>query len=386
MQATSGSLDPPLILLGPDRAVIQSNDDATPETRNALINQQRLPVAGNYLIVATRFGKNIGGTEGNYTLSLTGLTGAPVAANPTLAPPPAVTGTPGTPAAGAPTLAVTAASAPSSASSIGSGLPAGAIEIGLLWDNRADLRLLIRDPEKRSLFSDVRTLPNGAALVQQSNLNCQNTTTAPITYAYWPRSVRLTPGTYEIQVWLNQACNEIALPNYTLQAVVNGNQIIDVDEQPDPTGLLYVATFTVNSDGTATAGEPRGIFTRSALTDIGDYSAQLAAAPVLVYGRAVAGTIDTTTPFSVYTFQGRAGDRVRIQMRATRGNLDTALWLLDGTGVQLLFNDDLEPGRNTNSQINADLPADGGYVIIATRFGALYGGTSGTYELSIVPR
>lgn len=374
MTATSGgSLDPQLILLGPDSAVVASNDDASDQTRNSLIGNQRLPTAGRYIIIATRFGKDIGGTEGDYVLTISGL-GAQVAVNPT----PGGAALP-TPVGGAtPTQGV-------AVSSLGSGLPAGIIEVGLLWDNRSDLRLLVRDPEKRALFSDVRQLPGGAALVQQSNLNCQNTTTAPTTYAYWPRSVRPSPGTYEIQVWLNNQCNEIALPNYTLSVVVNGNQVINVQNQPDPTGLLFVTTFTIDASGGATAGQG-GIFTRQATTDLGDISAALAAAPALVYGRAVSGVIDTTSTYGVYTFQGRSGDRIRISMRATRGSLDTFLWALDSTGTQLAFNDDVTPGRDTNSRIDLTIPADGGYIIIATRFGANYGGTTGSYELSIAPQ
>jgi len=360
-----GSLDPQLILLGPDRAVLASNDDANSETRNALIANQILPVNGTYLIVATRFGKNIGGTEGNYELTLSG-TGALIAA-PTAASPL------GTPIA-APT---------ESAAGVGlAGLPVGALNISLTWNNRADVRLLIRDPENRSLFSDNRTVPSGGILARQDNLNCTNPTSAPITYAVW-QADRLLTGTYEVQVWLRNLCGETLLPTYALNVNVRGQSVLSVQEQPDLNGRLYVTTFTINADGTVSAGQG-AIFFNQALRDIGDVRDRAEVAEALIYGRPIAGNIDSTNPFTVYTFQAQAGDRVRISMRATRGTLDPALYLLDPSGLQLAFNDDAAP-NDRNAQIDAVIAANGRYTLIATRFGALTGGTAGSFEIAVVP-
>ncbi|MFQ3536426.1 MAG: pre-peptidase C-terminal domain-containing protein [Aggregatilineales bacterium] len=364
-----GSLDPQLILLGPDRAVLASNDDASPETRNALITNQVLPVSGTYVIIATRFGKNIGGTEGNYELVLSG-TGA-LAIAPT---PDALL----TPEGSAPLPAPTGA-----ASGVGlAGLPVGALNVSLTWNSRADVRLLIRDPENRSLFSDSTTVPSGGILARQDNLNCNNPTTAPITYAVW-QADRLLAGTYEVQVWLRNLCGETLLPSYALNVNVRGQQVLSVQEQPDINGRLYVTTFTINPDGTVSAG--RGaVFFNEALRDIGDVRDRADVAEALIYGRPTFGSVDNVSPFTVYTFQARAGDRVRISMRATGGRLDPALYLLDPSGVQLAFNDDA--ARNDiNAQIDAVIPADGRYIVIATRFGALTGGTSGSFEIAVSP-
>jgi hypothetical protein len=360
-----GSLDPQLILLGPDRAVLASNDDASNETRNALIASQPLPVSGTYLIIATRFGKNIGGTEGNYELILSG-TGALAIPQTPVAP----LSTP----IGAPTEAIGGAGL--------AGLPVGALSISLTWDNRADVRLLIRDPENRSLFSDNRRVPSGGILVRQDNLNCNNPTSTPITYAVW-QADRLVAGTYEVQVWLRDLCGETLLPTYALNVNVRGQQVLSVREQPDLNGRLYVTTFTIAPDGTVSAG--RGaVFFKEALRDVGDVRARADPAEALVYGRPSFGDIDDAAPFTVYTFQARGGDRVRIAMRTTRGTLDPALYLLDPSGVQLAFNDDASP-NNINSQIDAVIPASGRYTIIATRFGALTGGTTGSFEVVVVP-
>lgn len=358
-----GSLDPQLILLSPDRAVLASNDDASDDTRNALIANQLLPVNGTYLIVATRFGKNIGGTEGNYELILSG-TGALAIAQ--------------TPAAGEPAVAPTAA-----ADAVGiAGLPVGAINVSLTWNNRADVRLLIRDPENRSLFSDNRSIASGGILARQDNLNCNNPTSAPITYAVW-QADRLVAGTYEVQVWLRNLCGETLLPTYALNVNVRGQQVLSVQEQPDLNGRLYVTTFTIAPDGTVSAG--RGaVFFNEALRDVGDVRDRADTAEALIYGRPSFGNVDNANPFTVYTFQARAGDRVRISMRTTRGTLDPALYLLDPSGLQLAFNDDAAP-NDINAQIDAVIPADGRYIIVATRFGALTGGTTGSFEIAVAP-
>jgi len=365
-----GSLDPQLILLSPDRAVLASNDDADKKTRNALIANQLLPVNGTYLIIATRFGKNIGGTEGNYELILRGIDA--------LATPQTPSAPLGTPEGGAPV------GTPTQIADAGlAGLPVGALNISLTWNNRADVRLLIRDPENRSLFSDNRRTPSGGILVRQDNLNCNNPTSTPITYAVWQVD-RLVAGTYEVQVWLRSLCGETLLPTYALNVDVRGQQVLSVREQPDLNGRLYVTTFTIAPDGTVSAG--RGaVFFNEALRDIGDVRDLAETAEALIYGRPSVGSLDNANPFTVYTFQARAGDRVRISMRTTRGTLDPTLYLLDPSGIQLAFNDDAAPPNDTNAQINTVIPANGRYIIIATRFGALTGGTTGSFEVAVAP-
>jgi hypothetical protein len=86
----------------------------------------------------------------------------------------------------------------------------------------------------------------------------------------------------------------------------------------------------------------------------------------------------------VYVFSGKAGEKYSVAMNNTSGNLDTSLYMLGPAGNQVAANDDVEAGANTNSLIsNFALPADGQYIIIATHFGARYGGTTGTYSLTL---
>ena len=71
-------------------------------------------------------------------------------------------------------------------------------------------------------------------------------------------------------------------------------------------------------------------------------------------------------------------------MNNTSGTLDPSLYLIGPQGNQVAANDDAVAGENTNSLIsNLTLPADGQYIIIATHFGARYGGTTGTYSLTL---
>ncbi|MDQ7037424.1 MAG: PPC domain-containing protein [Anaerolineae bacterium] len=66
MNATSGNLDTLLQLLDPNGNLIAVNDDAN--GTNSLINNIRIIQTGNYVVVATRYGKGVGGTEGEFEL------------------------------------------------------------------------------------------------------------------------------------------------------------------------------------------------------------------------------------------------------------------------------------------------------------------------------
>ena len=72
-------------------------------------------------------------------------------------------------------------------------------------------------------------------------------------------------------------------------------------------------------------------------------------------------------------------------MNATGGTLDPALYLISPEGIQVAYNDDATPGENRNSVISeATLASSGTYYIIATHFALNYGGTQGTYTLTLV--
>ena len=111
MRAQSGSLDPFLVLLGPDSTPLDSNDDI-PDSADARISRT-LPVEGTYTVLAARYGLGIGGTEGEFTLTLT--------------------------AAEVGTEAVT----PQATTTVEGGQSTGAIEVKLEWATNADVQLLV---------------------------------------------------------------------------------------------------------------------------------------------------------------------------------------------------------------------------------------------------
>ena len=72
-------------------------------------------------------------------------------------------------------------------------------------------------------------------------------------------------------------------------------------------------------------------------------------------------------------------------MEKTTGSLDTSLFLFEVTGgFQVEQNDDAVVGETKDSLIdNFALPTTGRYIILATHFGGIFGGTSGAYQLSM---
>jgi hypothetical protein len=147
-------------------------------------------------------------------------------------------------------------------------------------------------------------------------------------------------------------------------------------------GDQYVMAFTVDVNRTVTV-QGGGIMNLGAI----DYSAELDAAPSVESAQPLTGNLSFENPFDVYVYEGEAGDVVNINMQATGGNLDTLLYVLDPSGNLLRTNDDATPGEVTNSLIgDLSLGQDGQYIILATRFGILYGATTGTYEMSVTQR
>ncbi|NDJ75003.1 MAG: hypothetical protein GYB65_01980, partial [Chloroflexi bacterium] len=105
----------------------------------------------------------------------------------------------------------------------------------------------------------------------------------------------------------------------------------------------------------------------------------------ITIGQSVTGVIDDQTPSRLYTFEGSAGDTVRLLMEATDGSeLDCYLELQDSAGGVIDANDDIIPGQNRNSEIVTELPVEGTYLIVASRYvGSDAPFTSGAFELTV---
>jgi hypothetical protein len=348
MSATSRNLDTLVQLIDPNGNLVAVSDDTTNST-NSLIPNQRILQSGTYLIVATRYGKDFGGTEGEFTLAVT--QGAGLDEN-----------------------------------LVSLALPEGDIQVYLTWNNNADLQLLVRDPAGFSVFDDEPQVSSGGILAADGNVGCIQEEGDPVSYIYWPPNLG-RPGTYEVDVWYENTCEDTSVVQFTLTVVVAG-QVVLVERQSPVIGNHFVTTFTVDGDVTA-AEAGIGGFTNSGITP--DLLSNEEVLPIS-FNLPVSGTITTENAFDVYEFSGEAGQIVTITMqKATGTNLDTNLYLLSESGVQLANNDDAPDGtfvgteqRTTDSVITGYvLPATGTYQIVATHFGNQFGGTIGNYQLTV---
>lgn len=104
----------------------------------------------------------------------------------------------------------------------------------------------------------------------------------------------------------------------------------------------------------------------------------------IAYNETVSGSLDRDHFEDWYLFRGRVGDQLSVEMNAGEiGDLDPFLILTDIGGRELASNDDCEAGSSAALIRDFALPADGLYLIRATRYGFGYGATSGTYTLVI---
>ncbi len=349
MQAQGENLDTLVQVVDATGALIGVNDDSN-QTTNSFIPNLRLLNDGIYTIVATRYGKEIGGTEGQYQLTLTGASSDV-----------------------APELSEFQ-------------LPQGDIEVTLLWETSADLQLLVRDPVGEAVFDDVPFINSGGILQENGNVSCiPAETIQPVSYVYWP-SGRIRPGTYEVEVWYQNGCIDLPPPvEFTLVIEVAG-QTISVQRQIPLVNQRYITNFTIDPSGAATAGE--GGFLGGSETL--NYQPEVPSALPLVSAQPVTGVLTPTNTFDVYTFDGVAGESVTVTMSASSQTLDAKLFLISPSGIEIAENDDADPvllgqtGRTTDSILSQIiLPENGPYTIIATRFGTVFGGTIGGYTLTM---
>lgn len=90
---------------------------------------------------------------------------------------------------------------------------------------------------------------------------------------------------------------------------------------------------------------------------------------------------ETDKFYDQYTFRGRAGQRVEIEMTSDAFDTYLRLGRLDGCDWEEIATDD-DGGEGTGSRIRHTLPSDGEYVIRATSFGE----NTGAYTLAVRER
>lgn len=91
--------------------------------------------------------------------------------------------------------------------------------------------------------------------------------------------------------------------------------------------------------------------------------------------------LDDGRLFDAYAYTGRAGERLRIDLRSEDFDAYVVIGrMVDGEFQEIDSNDDAEDGEGLDSALEIELPEDGRYVIHATSFSA---GSTGAYELSV---
>lgn len=342
--AISGSLDTLLQITDATGNLVGVNDDSN-GTRNSEVANLRLPLAGTYYFIVSRYGKEFGGSEGEYSFTLTGGLAQ--------LPPEVLT----------------------------LNLLPGEIQVVLTWATGADVQLLVRDPAGESVFDDQPTVASGGTLALQGNLNCTRAAGNPASYIYWPQGF-LRAGNYEVDVWFQNQCGDAAVVDATLSIIVRG-QIVTVETIRPTLDQHYVVGFTVGTNGTA-AAQLGGYQTTDAATIPWQEETPVPVSANLP----VSGQISDTNVYDTYTFEGTTGQRVIISDTATSPTLDTKLFLMGPSGLQVAENDDsgvTSPTVRRSDALIANfvLPESGTYTIIATRYATVFGGTVGGYTLTL---
>lgn len=104
----------------------------------------------------------------------------------------------------------------------------------------------------------------------------------------------------------------------------------------------------------------------SSPTDSGEAAAD---STPISYGTTVQGVIDDENPAQRYVFTGSANQFIQIEMTAAAGSsLDCYVELQTIDGTPVAANDDIDPGRVRDSRLTTELPSDGAYIIIASRY------------------
>lgn len=181
-----------------------------------------------------------------------------------------------------------------------------------------------------------------------------------------------------------------------------GRIIAENDDDPQGTGRdSYLREFRIPSSGIytirasrfqldlgSTTGEYVLIFERGVVALATPRSVETEEPrgedELLQSGDVILGTISAEQPFVDYPFEAEAGEVLNIQVNAIpdSGNLDAYVQILNEEGDVIAENDDDPLGTGRNSFLrDFVVPADGRYVVRATRFQLELGSTLGDFEL-----
>ncbi|MCC6614021.1 MAG: PPC domain-containing protein [Anaerolineae bacterium] len=104
--------------------------------------------------------------------------------------------------------------------------------------------------------------------------------------------------------------------------------------------------------------------------------------PDLAYGLGASGTISDREPRVVFGFDGLRGEFISLTLRATSGDLDPILLVMDGAGTILAQRDDSSGTRDIHID-SLRIPQTSRYYVVVGRFGYGLGTTSGDFDLEL---
>ena len=106
-------------------------------------------------------------------------------------------------------------------------------------------------------------------------------------------------------------------------------------------------------------------------------------ATAIANGETVNQSLDNSRYEVRYSFDGAMGDVITVDMIARDGDLDPYLALYTAENKLVAFNDDDTSNASRNARLQTiELPLDGTYIIVASRYGGLNGTTQGAFDLS----
>ena len=235
----------------------------------------------------------------------------------------------------------------------------------LRWDATSNLDLGVQDPGGTMITSLQPSAASGGAFSGDANASCATAQPGASEQVTWAAG-SAPAGTYQVVVRYQAACGNEGALAAALVMTLGDETLIE-----QPLELTLGQQFQVAFD-----------------FDQMRVALQMPFTPEVIpvdYGQTVQGTIDDDNYEVHYTFDGRAGDVIAIDLQQVSGDFDAYLRLLDSSGAELTTNDDARSGdAGTNARIeDFSLPADGTYTIVATRFQGQMGTSSGEYSLSL---
>lgn len=421
MNRIEGDLDPYLLLVDGQGAVLALNDDSGAGV-DAAITSKRVPADARYFVIATRFGQEQGSTSGQYTLLLERL---------------------GT---GAPDDTAFIRYGESALGRITSQAPLAfyflrasrgeVIEILMRRTSGSlDSQLSLATPDGRILVSnDDDPAAEGTLDARIPNYTVLETGVYLIVATRFGQEAGDTNGSYVLTVTqkspeeLGVSLEEARLIDYgmTVEGSVDDEVPVRYYRFEGRRGDVITVALTAEEGNL----DPLVKLTDANLADLvtdddsgGNSNAQLVAytLPVagtyyllatrageaggrtsgtyqlelngragiaggqsleIIYDASVSGLIDDQHNTEEYVFFGQQGDVIQITMERVSGNLDALITLYDSDRKQIAFDDD--SGGEQNAALEGfALPGDGTYIIVASRYDREKGTTSGAYMLTL---